>query len=188
MCVCSRSTNSFPELVTLLQVAEDPLWFQDPAFVVTPMEGLAWAHSDMEFTITFTPDVAANYACCAYLEVTGRELRLPLQLRGVGIGPKAVFSSDIVDIGDVFVTSTHSYELVLTNKGDILAEYKFKVPKTPFASKFKFVPDNGSLALGQSQRIAITFCSDILGEFAQTFDVAMKGEKRRAPSAPCPSF
>ena len=41
-------------------------------------------------------------------QIAGREARLPLQLRGTGIGPKAVFSYDVIDIGDVFVTSTHS--------------------------------------------------------------------------------
>jgi hypothetical protein len=41
--------------------------------------------------------------------VIGRETRLPLQLRGTGIGPKAVFSYDVIDIGDVFVTSMHKY-------------------------------------------------------------------------------
>ena len=95
------------------QVGEDPLLFVDNVFSLTPMDGTVWAHSSLEVTISFTPDVASEYACSAFLEVVGREARLPLQLRGTGIGPKAVFSYDVIDIGDVFVSSSHRCDAVV---------------------------------------------------------------------------
>ena len=64
------------------QVAEDELLFEDAAFTLEPSEGEIWAHSSIDVTVTFCPQTAADYACVAYLEVTGREARLPLQFRG----------------------------------------------------------------------------------------------------------
>ncbi len=51
------------------QVGEDPLLFVDSVFSVTPMEGTVWANSSLEVTVSFTPDIAAEYACSAFLEV-----------------------------------------------------------------------------------------------------------------------
>lgn len=53
-----------------------------------------------------------SYARTAYCDVTGRESRLPLRIRGDGAGPKMHFSLDALDIGNVFVNSQHSYEVL----------------------------------------------------------------------------
>lgn len=45
-----------------------------------------------------------------------REARVPLYFRGVGIGPKAAFSYDELDVGDVFAESTHIYDLDIVNQ------------------------------------------------------------------------
>jgi hypothetical protein len=71
------------------------------------------------------------------------------------------------------------YEMEIINKGDIVCEFTISPPKTPFASMFTFTPDGGSLAVGASQRLAVTFCSSLLGEFAEVFDVIMKGSNER---------
>ena len=48
-----------------------------------------------------------------YCDVAGRESRLPLRIRGEGIGPRVVFSLDSLDIGNIFINSKHSYEVCL---------------------------------------------------------------------------
>ena len=48
--------------------------------------------------------------------MTGREMRLPLKMKGIGVGPKAQFSFDTLDIENVFVNSKHSYEVLLYKK------------------------------------------------------------------------
>ena len=81
---------------------------------------------------------ALNYQCLAYCSIVGRAERLPLLLKGplaspllralacacksgtgpgnvdvsqgIGIGPKAAFSYDELDVGDIFVESVHQYE------------------------------------------------------------------------------
>ena len=157
------------------QVSEDALLFTDGAFTLEPSEGEIWAHSNIDITVTFCPQTAADYACVAYLEVTGREARLPLQFRGTGIGPKAAFSFDVLDIGDVFVGSVHKYELKLENRGDIPATYALQLPNTPFGPKFSFEPSEGVLRVGETHVMTVTFCSDILGEFSECFNVTMQG-------------
>ena len=54
-----------------------------------PASGEVWANSEFEFTISFSPESAADYACLGFLEVVGRETRLPLKMQATGIGPQA---------------------------------------------------------------------------------------------------
>ena len=77
-------------------------------------EGEIWPNSTIEISIIFKPSEEQNYSRTAYLDMTGRELRLPLKIKGIGVGPKAEFSFDTLDIENVFVNSKHSYEVNLT--------------------------------------------------------------------------
>ena len=43
--------------------------------------------------------------------MAGRESRLPLRIRGEGIGARVMFLFDSLDIGNIFVNSKHSYEV-----------------------------------------------------------------------------
>lgn len=52
-----------------------------------------------------------RYSSVAYCDVTGRELRLPLRLKGDGMGPQVQFSFDTLDIQNIFVNSAHAYEV-----------------------------------------------------------------------------
>ena len=157
------------------QVMSDDLLFADGAFKIEPLQGTVWAHSHQEFTVFFTPPTAAEYKISSFLEVTGRSERLPLQLYGAGIGPKAAFNYDIMDVGDVFVSSVHYYSLTMINKGDIPADWSVLNPGTPFGSKFTFEPADGSLEVGASQNIMVIFRSDLLGEFSEIFEFKLQG-------------
>ena len=64
----------------------------------------------------FKPDEANSYTRTVYCDVTGRESRLPLKIRGDGIGAKIQFSFDALDIENVFVNSEHSYEVTFVEK------------------------------------------------------------------------
>lgn len=74
-------------------------------------EGDIWPNSTAELTVVFKPKEAKSYQRTAYCDITGRESRLPLKVRGDGMGPKLVFSLDCLDIGNVFAGSTHTYEV-----------------------------------------------------------------------------
>jgi hypothetical protein len=156
-------------------VEEDELHFADESFRIEPSSGEVWANSEFEFTISFSPETAADYACLGFLEVVGRETRLPLKMQATGIGPQAAFSYDVLDIGDVFVNSEHTYTLTLENHGDIVADYELRPSETPFGPKFTFTPESGSLGVGDSHEIQVKFCSEILGEFSEHFHFHLRG-------------
>jgi hydrocephalus-inducing protein len=100
----------------------DPMQFVDDIFEITPVDGQVWANSEMEIKVSFRPDTAAMFNCLAFLDISGRCDRLPLHLSGMGIGPQASLSFDVLDVGDVFVNNELNYELTLLNKGDIPAQ------------------------------------------------------------------
>jgi len=77
-----------------------------------------WSRSTVDFSLVFTPNDSRDFALCTFLEVTGRQARLPLTISGTGIGPRLAFAYDVIDVGDVFVTSVHRYELLLMNRGE----------------------------------------------------------------------
>lgn len=155
----------------------DPMHFVDDIFEISPTEGTVWAQSEIEVTVTFCPDTAAIYSCYAYLDISGREDRIPLYLSGNGIGPNAVLSYDIYDIGDVFINSKQSYQVSIINKGDIPAVWSFLPTYSRLSNRFKFSPSMGYLDVGKSQVIDIQFCSDILGEFNERFHISLQGSE-----------
>ena len=89
------------------QIDEDPLPFDDPIFSIEPASGEIFPNSFCELTVAFRPKTAGEAAITAYCELTGREARLPLQLQGQGLGPKATWLYESLDIGDVYVNSEH---------------------------------------------------------------------------------
>ena len=107
--------------------------FADENFEIKPLSGEIWANSEIEVTITFRPRHGRRVRLAPVFDVIGRDERLPLWLTGDGIGPKGVLSYDVLDIGDIFVSSRNRYELSITNKGDIPAQWKLTEPTTPFA-------------------------------------------------------
>lgn len=59
--------------------------FQNPNFAVVPAEGQVWPHSEMEVVVQFMPDYAREYEVTAYLDVQGRQDRLPVVFKAKGL-------------------------------------------------------------------------------------------------------
>lgn len=106
-------------------------------------------------SVIFQPAAATSYSSVLYCDITGRESRLPLRIRGEGIGPHCTFSFDTLDIQNVFVNSAHAYEVVIENKGDIEAVYSLTPSESLFGPKFTFAPSQGVLSPGQLQAIQV---------------------------------
>ncbi|CAH3179307.1 unnamed protein product, partial [Porites evermanni] len=138
-------------------------------------EGEIWPNSQAEINIIFKPQNAQSYARTTYCDVTGRESRLPLRIRGDGVGPRVHFSLDTLDIGNVFINSQHSYEVILCNKGDIDAVFRLVLPNTQFGPQFSFYPSQGIVIPGGYQAIQVCFCSPILGDFNEVFQFEVEG-------------
>ena len=162
-------------------VEEDPLPFSDAIFAVDPLEGEIFPNSYCELTIAFRPQNAGEAAVTAFCEITGRESRLPLTLQGRGLGPKATWLYDSLDIADVYVNSEHKYEVVLENHGDIDCDYSLEPNNSLMASYFTFTPNAGHLRSRQQQMVEVRFCSSMLGELNETFVWKLHGQPDPLP-------
>jgi hydrocephalus-inducing protein len=160
-----------------LALENDAMEFIDDIFDISPISGTIWPNSEMEISVVFRPDTAADYTCLAYLDVTGREERLPLHITGRGIGPNASLSFEVLDVGDVFINLEQKYEVTICNRGDIIALWTFVPPNTRFGSKFTFYPKEGALHPGETQTLGIVFESDVLGEFSEFFRFSLQGNE-----------
>ncbi|XP_057292027.1 hydrocephalus-inducing protein-like [Hydractinia symbiolongicarpus] len=155
--------------------ADDQMFYSDENIIVEPIEGDIWPNSSIDINIIFKPEEAKCYSRTAYCDITGRENRLPLRLRGDGIGPNIQFSFDTLDVENVFVRSQHSYEVVIANKGDIDAVFSYVPSNTLFGQQFSFSPSQGIVRAGDHQAVQIIFNSSHLGEFAEYFYWAVEG-------------
>ena len=155
----------------------DGMEFIDNIFNISPVSGTIYPDSEIEIAVIFRPDVAGDYRCLAYLDVSGREDRLPLHLTGSGIGPNACLSFDTMDIGDVFISLQQNYDVTITNNGDITAEWSFVPSNTRFGTRFTFSPEDGILHPNERCTISIMFESDILGVFSEYFRFSLHGNE-----------
>ncbi|KAF5907639.1 hydrocephalus-inducing protein, partial [Clarias magur] len=104
-----------------------------------------------------------------------REARLTLQIKGEGQGPKLQFNVDLVDIGNIFVGSKHSYEVLVSNKGLIDAPYRLMPPTTGMGLCFSFSPPEGVVPPGACHVLEVHFSSDKLGIFSEEFYFTVLG-------------
>jgi len=156
-------------------VEEDPMLFRDGIFKIEPLCGRLWPQTQVTCACCFLPKDALVYCATAYLSAVGQEDRAPLVLKGLGIGPKATFSYDELDVGNVFVESAHRYEVQLLNQGDIEVDFRLVHREGKFAPRFKFTPDHGTIAVGGQCEIVVDFKPKELGPFHEVFEWALQG-------------
>ena len=132
-------------------------------------------------------DAGETFATC-FVDVEGREDRLPLAFRGQAVGPLAVFNYDALEVGDVFVGAVHQYEVELVNRGEIECAFARRETESDADSGrvFSFEPNAGAIGVGQSRTITVTLCSETLGAFDETFEFAVEGRAvADTPPPPC---
>ncbi|XP_054055083.1 hydrocephalus-inducing protein homolog isoform X14 [Rissa tridactyla] len=157
------------------KVQGDSILFSDDIFTIEPVEGDVWPNSSAEINVIFKPREARIYQQTVYCDISGRETRLPLRIKGEGIGPRLRFSFDQLDIGKVFIGSAHSYEAILFNEGAINALFNLVPPATALGSCFTFLPEEGVILPDELQAIQISFSSTILGKFTEEFRFNVNG-------------
>ncbi|KPA83213.1 hypothetical protein ABB37_02897 [Leptomonas pyrrhocoris] len=173
------------------------LYDGDESFQIQPLSGVLYGRGVREFTITFNPHLAVLYESIAYLDVTGSVQRLPLLMRGHGVGPQCKLDYNRLDIGDVYLNAVHEYFVTMENTSAIECQFVVMPPAAPssapsamvesaappvdFASKFKFTPSHGSLAPGESVKLKIVLRSDRIGSFAESFHIHMQGAMEEVP-------
>ncbi|XP_072403680.1 hydrocephalus-inducing protein homolog [Chiloscyllium punctatum] len=156
-------------------VEDDTMLLSDDIFIIEPVEGDIWPNSTAEVNVICRPKEAKVYYQTVYCDITGRETRLPLRIKCEGLGPKVILNVDQVEIGNVFINSKQSYELVLINKGDISAAYTRIPARSALGSCFCFNPSEGTLLPGKYQLLEVTFKAAILGNFIVDLFLSVKG-------------
>lgn len=150
--------------------------FDDQELKIEPVEGDIWPNTSFDVNVIFKPREAKNYTLTAFCDVTGRETFLPLRIKGQGIGPNVKFSFDKLDLGNIFIGSKHTYEIILANHGDIDAIYSVLPKRSIFGPCFQFDPSEGIVMPGGHQAIAIHFSSPYLGDFEEEFSFQIDGQ------------
>ncbi|CAF0941486.1 unnamed protein product [Adineta steineri] len=163
------------------QLSAESYLFTHTNYRIDPIEGDIWPGGTLDIQVLFKPTEARKYDQTAWLDVVGREQRLPLILTGEGEGAKLESSFQTLDIGCVYVGSTHLYEVVLANKGFIEARFTIPKIKSSFGSCFVFDPSSGVVPVDNYQAIQITFHSDQLGQFNEIFNVTIEGNPNVLP-------
>ncbi|XP_062860193.1 hydrocephalus-inducing protein homolog [Trichomycterus rosablanca] len=154
---------------------QDSLALSDQHIIIQPQEGDIWPNRTAEITIIFKPQEAKLYQHTVYCDVTGREARLPLRIKGEGMGPKLQFNFELLDIGNIFLGSKHSYEVLVRNKGLIDAPYRLVPPSTAMGLCFTFSPAEGMVPAGACHALQVHFSSDKLGVFSEEFHFTVEG-------------
>ncbi|KAF4667893.1 hypothetical protein FOL47_003343 [Perkinsus chesapeaki] len=163
------------------QIAADPLYFYDDAFTIEPVITTIYPGASRTITVTFSPSAALRYSCLAYCSIVGCVERIPITLNGVGIGPKAAFSYDDLDVGQVYVESEHQYEVTLYNQGEIAAHFELMPNNSIFGSRFTFEPNIGEMPVGESVKIVGNFTPKEIGEFHEVFHWQLAGSLTTLP-------
>ena len=81
------------------KLAGDKFTFSDAEFSVSPVRGAIMPHGTQEITVQFQPKGPNEKSKVAYCEISGKSTRQPIVFKGTGIGPKAVFSYDVLELG-----------------------------------------------------------------------------------------
>lgn len=157
---------------------EDNMQFADDCFAVAPLTGRVWPHSEVDVVVCFSPMTALLYSCFAYLEIAGQEARLPLQIRGQGIGPRAkVVYNELLDFGDVFISDERTRDFTIQNKGEIPAIFELLPISMPPDMTISISPSAGTLAVNTMCKVEVTFCSNELGEVFTPIRFRLQGSE-----------
>lgn len=149
--------------------------FDDDVFTIEPVSGVIYGKGSREFIVTFNPQLAVSYLSTAYLDIEGKNQRLPLQMKGKGLAPLCELEFTTLDIGDIVVGAVHEYRVEIINKGCVEARYKVMPQDTLMGRKFSFSPPEGVLPPGTTETFVIRLESDLLGIILETFNIHIHG-------------
>lgn len=123
----------------------------------------------------FSPDVARQFAETCYVEVEGHAERQPVQLVGMGLGPCAIFTYDVLDIGNAYISTVYRYSVQLENRGDIPAPFTIQPGDGEFGSMFTFIPSDGEVPAETTLDIEVELLATHIGRLEERVLVDVAG-------------
>ncbi|CAL7939799.1 unnamed protein product [Xylocopa violacea] len=143
-------------------------------FKFAPQEGEIWPQSSTEVTIFYRALEVGEVSSIAYLEVTGREDRIPLNLYGTGKGPVLQLNVLMIDLGNIYMCSVHNYEIVTVNKGHISGTLVHKTKPSDFGGTIELTPPSLHLKPDEHKSFNLSFSSNRKGDFVERIDFVVK--------------
>eukprot|EP00892_Ulva_mutabilis_P006441 jgi/Ulvmu1/4169/UM019_0148.1 len=140
-----------------------------------PQSGLVLPFSNIEVTVKYSPLVARQVVETCFVEVEGQALRQPVILTGTGLGPCAIFSYDVLDVGNIYVRTLYRYSVLMENRGDIPVPFCIEPGSGVFASMFQFSPKTGAVQVDGKMIIGVEIMPSQLGRFDERVPVSVAG-------------
>lgn len=78
--------------------------------------GEVFPKCQVELFAVFRPTSCGPVHAEAHMEISGRDERLTLRMKGNGLGPNIALSIEVLDIDFIFLCSVHTYEVLLLFK------------------------------------------------------------------------
>ncbi|XP_031837907.2 hydrocephalus-inducing protein homolog [Nomia melanderi] len=144
------------------------------SFMLTPEEGEIWPQSSTDVTVLFRALEVGEVSSIAYLEVTGRESRIPLSLHGTGKGPYFRLNVLTIDMCNVYLCSVHNFEVIVANKGHIPGTMIYKPKPADFGGTIKITPTCLFLKPDEHKSFNLRFSSNRKGDFVERLDFIVK--------------
>jgi len=132
---------------------EDSAYLENGIFLLHPTTGVIPPLTEQRFLVEFQPEYQQEYVLHVPIEVEGREDLLRITLAGFGIGPDPRFSTEVLEVGNVFVDMTYEHEVTLVNQCPIQAKYELHHAGTN--SVLRYTPTKGHLLPNEQQKIKV---------------------------------
>lgn len=162
---------------------DEEMLFDHEAFEVEPVIGEVLPGSEVDVAVTFAPQQPQRFEQVVSCEVMGKAQRLPLAIRGQGIGPKVMFSFDALDFGECYIHATHQAELEIKNRGEIQADFEIHADGLLSSKKgvCSIEPSSGSLPVGGSMKLTVSATKEELGNFHEVHHCYVEGAAEPVP-------
>ncbi|XP_076237948.1 hydrocephalus-inducing protein-like [Calliopsis andreniformis] len=174
-------------------LSKETFQYNHMCFMLTPQEGEILPKSSTDVTVLFRALEVGEVTSTAYLEITGREDRLPLSLHGIGRGPFFRLNVITIDCGNLYSTSVNNYEhrfdqlqlqilranralfqVIAANKGHIPGTLIYQAKLSDFGGRIEVTPSSLFLKPDQHKSFNLCFSSNRTGEFVERIDFVVK--------------
>ncbi|KAK1122967.1 hypothetical protein K0M31_008605 [Melipona bicolor] len=158
----------------LESLTKETFQYNHVCFKFAQQEAEIWPQSSTEVTVFFYALEVGEVNSTAYLEVTGREDRIPLSLYGTGKGPVMQLNVLTINLENIYMCSMHNYEIIAVNKGHICGTLIYRVKPTDFGGRIDVTPPNLKLQPDEHKSFNLSFSSNHKGDFVERVDFVVK--------------
>ncbi|KAK9306551.1 hypothetical protein QLX08_002752 [Tetragonisca angustula] len=158
----------------LESLTKETFQYNHICFKFAQQEAEIWPQSSTEVTVFFYALEVGEVNSTAYLEVTGREDRIPLSLYGTGKGPVIQLNVLTINLENIYMCSVHNYEIIAVNKGHICGTLIYRAKPTDFGGTIDVTPPSLKLQPNEHKSFNLSFSSNRKGDFVERVDFVVK--------------